>query len=108
MELSSTFVHSQLARLKLKRAIQRERMHLPRLALAALSVFSLASTAVTATTGSAESAHGQVPFLSPEQLAQAQGQAEKHAYQVSLGPSFFHELGRGGADEFGTGVVVIE
>ena len=57
-------------------------MHLPRLALAALSVFSLASTAVTAaTTGSAESAHGQVPFLSPEQLAQAQGQAEKHAYQ---------------------------
>lgn len=58
-------------------------MYLPRLALAALSAFSLASTTAAAAAGSADSAYGQVPFLSPEQLAQAEGQAEKHAYQVS-------------------------
>ncbi|GAA5991318.1 hypothetical protein JCM10908_003254 [Rhodotorula pacifica] len=56
-------------------------MHLPRLALAALSAFSLAST-VTATAAAAS--HGQVPFLSPEQLAQAAGQAEKHEYQSDI------------------------
>ncbi|GAA5870032.1 hypothetical protein JCM3774_004341 [Rhodotorula dairenensis] len=61
-------------------------MHLPRLALAALSAFSLASTAAAAAAaaGSADSAYGQVPFLSPEQLAQAEGQAEKHEYQSDI------------------------
>lgn len=52
-------------------------MQLPRLALAAL--LSLCSL-VTASTLS----HGQVPFLSPEQLAAASTTAEKHEYQVRL------------------------
>lgn len=54
-------------------------MRLPRLALAAaLSLSSLVSAAAST------ASHGQVPFLSPEQLAQAQSTAEKHEYQSDI------------------------